>query len=218
MVFMQNCDVSAPAIAESGIDLGLHLNFTSQFDSVRASRRLRDCQDRLAGFLLSNKYSGLLFNPMLKSAFEYSSRAQYEEFGRLFGREPTHVDGHHHAHLCTNMLLGRYIPRGSFVRRSFTFRRGEKSALNRLYRRAVDSWLRRQYCGVDMLFSLSRYREPSFLKYIVDLSPTNAIELMVHPELSGEYEFLMSDAYSGFLSSIQRASFTDLSRRAGRNA
>jgi predicted glycoside hydrolase/deacetylase ChbG (UPF0249 family) len=210
MVFMLDCEKSAPAILESGIDLGLHLNFTSKFDSQRVSATLQEYQSRIATFLLRSKYSGLLFHPTLSAAFEYSSNAQYEEFRRLFGRDPTHVDGHRHAHLCMNMLLGGYVPHGSFVRRSFTFARGEKSGLNRLYRRIVDSWLQRNYRCVDMFFSLHRYRETSLLTRIIDLSRTRSIELMVHPERAEEFEFLMGDGYAEFLTKIQRGTFSKL--------
>ena len=197
MVFMLDCEQSAPAILESGIDLGLHLNFTSKFDSPRAPAKLQEHQRRIASFILSSKYSGLLISSNAKCAFEYASNAQFEEFRRLFGREPSHVDGHRHAHLCVNMLLGGYIPHGSFVRRSFTFARGEKSGLNRLYRRILDSWLQRNYRCVDMFFSLHRYREPSLLERIIDLSRDHDIELMVHPERPDEFEFLMGDEICG---------------------
>ncbi len=212
MVFMQDCEQSAPAVLESRIDLGLHLNFTSQFDSPRAPATLQDHQRRISRCILGSKHSSLLFYPTLSAAFEYVCSAQIDEFRRLFGRDPSHFDGHRHAHLCLNMLLGQYVGHGAVVRKSFTFDRGEKSDLNRLYRRIVDLWLLRKYRCVDMFFSLSRHREPSFLERIIDLSRDHDIELMVHPERTDEFSFLMSDRCAEFLTKVQRGTFSELSR------
>ncbi len=42
-------------------------------------------------------------------------------------------------HLCANMLLGRVLPEGGRIRRTFTFDAGEKDFFNRLYRYALDA-------------------------------------------------------------------------------
>ena len=70
---------------------------------------------------MRNKYAQLIYNPLLRDAFAYSCRAQLEEFHRLYDRSPSHIDGHHHMHLCANVVLGQLIPRGMTVRRHFSF-------------------------------------------------------------------------------------------------
>src|SRR5207237_6047878 len=107
-------------------------------------------------FLMRNKYSHLLYNPFLRREFSYSYEAQAGEFVRLFGRPPSHVDGHHHMHLCGNLLLSAVIPAGMKIRRNFSFWPGEKSWLNRTYRGLVDRWLARKYRLTDYFFDLSQ--------------------------------------------------------------
>ena len=66
------------------------------------------------------------------------------------------MDGHQHMHLCANMLFDRVIRTGERVRRSFSFWPGEKSFLNRTYRRFIDAWLARRYRLTDFFFALSQ--------------------------------------------------------------
>ena len=61
---------------------------------------------------MQHKYSQLLYNPFLRKEFSYSYKAQSEEFTRLFGKPPSHIDGHHHMHLCANLLLSSLVPAG----------------------------------------------------------------------------------------------------------
>ncbi|MGZ8906040.1 MAG: ChbG/HpnK family deacetylase [Methylobacter sp.] len=210
MVFMDNCERASDTILESGIDLGLHLNFTSPYDSSKVSHQLIEYHNRIATFLLRSKYSVLLYNPLLRAAFDYTTKAQHEEFERLFGKAPTHVDGHHHMHLCMNMLAGGYIPHDTLVRRSFSFRPGEKSGINRLYRQLVDYVLTRHYRCVDSFFTLKRFEKRSRLNELIKLSYDSNIEVMVHPENSDELFFLMSDEYSEFLSRVKKGTFSEV--------
>jgi predicted glycoside hydrolase/deacetylase ChbG (UPF0249 family) len=210
MIFMDDCEKSSDTILESGIDLGLHLNFTSPFDSTRSPSKLNEYHNRIAAFLMSSKYNVLLYNPFLKAAFDYSTKAQIEEFMRLFGKAPTHIDGHHHMHLCMNMLIGGYIPHGALVRRSFSFGSGEKSRINRLYRLSVDYRLKQHYHCVDSFFSIKRFYAEAKIKELIDLLPESTIEVMVHPEKLDEFNFLMSDTYSEFLSKIKIGTYYDV--------
>jgi hypothetical protein len=71
----------------------------------------------------------LLYNPFLRETFASSYRAQVEEFMRLFEKLPSHIDGHHHMHLCANLLLSKSIPAGMRLGRNFSFWPGEKGFL-----------------------------------------------------------------------------------------
>lgn len=107
--------------------------------------------------------------------------SQVEEYRRLLGREPAHFNGHKHFHLSLNMIFGGVLPIGSTVRRSFTFSKGDKSPLNRFYRRLVDAWLIKRHISTDAFFSLSPTNDVSRLARIVALAQTRSVELMVHP-------------------------------------
>jgi predicted glycoside hydrolase/deacetylase ChbG (UPF0249 family) len=142
-------------------------------------------------FLRSSKYALLLYHPGLRQAFQHVFDRQVEEFNRLYGRPPSRVDGHHHLHLCTNMLWDGIIPRGMRVRRSFSFFPGEKGMVNRGYRRWVDGFLVRRYVLTDYFFSLSQQLRWRHLDRVAQLAARSDVELMVHPRNREESEFLM---------------------------
>ena len=127
MVFMANSERAAELAKENQVDAGLHLNFSETFTGKNNSKRLSECHNRLVRYLRRNKYSQLFYNPFLRKAFSYSYQAQVEEFERLFGKPPSYIDGHHHMHLCANLLLSKLIPAGMKIRRNFSFWPGEKS-------------------------------------------------------------------------------------------
>jgi predicted glycoside hydrolase/deacetylase ChbG (UPF0249 family) len=195
MVFMEDSKRAAALALEHGLDAGLHLNFTTKFNQNITSSKLLECQQRITAFLQKNKYYFLLYNPVLKRDFHYVFSAQYEEYIRLYHKKPTHIDGHHHMHLCTNVIFQRLIPRGSKVRRSFSFTSKEKSTVNRFYRSLVDRWLQGRYQCTDFFFSIVPMHNSDRLRGIVDLSLAYNVELMVHPEKQDEYHYLLGTEY-----------------------
>jgi predicted glycoside hydrolase/deacetylase ChbG (UPF0249 family) len=137
----------------------------------------------------------LIFNPLLMKSFDYVVRAQVDEFRRLYGSAPARLDGHHHMHLCANVLLQRLLPPGTIVRRNFSFRPGEKSILNRTYRRFVDEGLARRHRMVDHLFSIAPLNPPERLQRIFSLAHRAVIELETHPVNPEEYALLASPEF-----------------------
>ena len=195
MVFMEDSQRAAELALEHGLDAGLHLNFTTKFDQNITLNKLLECQQRITAFLQKNKYCFLLYNPVLKGRFHYVFSAQYEEYIRLYHKEPTHINGHHHMHLCTNILVDKLIPKNSKVRRNFSFTSGEKSMANQLYRSLVDRWLQQRYQCTDFFFSIQPIHKSNRLRGIVELSLAHNVELMVHPEKQDEYSYLLSTEY-----------------------
>lgn len=210
MVFMKDSQRAADLALEHGLECGLHLNFTQPFNGTVLSTRLAGCQQRIAAFLRRSTWSRLLYNPLLKRDFDYVYRAQYDEYLRLYNTPPTHIDGHHHMHLCTNMLVDGLIPLRSSVRRSFSFFAHEKNVLNRLYRRLVDAVLLRRYTCTDFFFSVSVEPQAWRLKSIVGLAQSRNVELMVHPARPDDLRFLMSDTYFRLISTVETGSYASL--------
>lgn len=202
MVFMADSERAAELVQESQLDVGLHLNFSETFTGKNISQRLVECQERIVRYLRQNKYSQLLYNPFLRIAFSYSCQTQMEEFCRLYGRAPSRVDGHHHMHLCANVLLGNVIPAGTNVRRNFSFWPGEKSWLNRVYRRVVDRGLARKYRVTDYFFDLTQCIQKKKLDRVVTLAKSNNVELMTHPIVQTEADYLMSDEFGALLERV----------------
>lgn len=199
MVFMED-SVRASAMAlDAGLPTGLHLNFTKGFDARGTPSALNDRQQAILTYLLRNKYAFLLYNPALRTHFDYVYKAQFDDYVRLYNSVPKHIDGHHHMHLCMNMLIDKIIPRGFRVRRNFSFAPGEKSLGNRFYRSVIDSCLTRRYICTDYFFGLVPIVLRK-LQHIVSLSRRSDVELMVHPGHQKEYDYLFSKEFLSLIS------------------
>ena len=158
MVFMEDSERAAARSLERGIDAGLHLNFTTPFSIRSCPPALAQHQQRIASRLLRHRLAQVIFYPGLRASFEYVVAAQIEEYCRLYGAQPARVDGHHHMHLCANVLWMKLLPPGTIARRNFSFQPGEKGLGNRLYRKAVDRRLARHtiwsiFCFLCRLWS-----------------------------------------------------------------
>ncbi|HEX5412884.1 MAG TPA: ChbG/HpnK family deacetylase [Terriglobia bacterium] len=190
MVFMQDSERAAGIARVRGIDAGLHLNLTTPFSSPRCPDGLAEHQRKLAAYLRRSRFAQVLFNPALAGSFDYVVKAQVEEYCRLYGTEPERIDGHHHMHLCSNVLWGRLLPAGTIVRRNFSFQAGEKSLWNRLYRKIVDRRLERRHRVTDYFFSLVPLEPVSRLQQVFSMSSQSVVEVETHPANEGEFRFL----------------------------
>ena len=203
MVFMEDSERAAELAKENELDVGLHLNFTDKFTTNQYPQTLGNYHSEIVRFLRGHKYSQLLYNPFLRKGFAYSYEAQVEEFARLYTKPPSHIDGHHHMHLCANVLLSNTIPAGAKLRRNFSFWPGEKSVLNRTYRWLVDRWLARRYCLPDYFFDLTQCIEEKKLDRVAALAKSSDVELMTHPIVNKEEAYLMSDEFQEILQRLE---------------
>jgi len=129
MVFMEDSARAATLSGGIGLEVGLHLNFTLPFTAPDINPELREHQNTIVSYLARGKLPQVLYNPFLRNSFAVVFRSQNEEFLRLYGRPPDFHNGHHHMHLCANVLTEKILLPGSRVRRTFTFRAGEKAFL-----------------------------------------------------------------------------------------
>jgi predicted glycoside hydrolase/deacetylase ChbG (UPF0249 family) len=210
MVFMEDSERAACLALEQNLEVGLHLNLDEQFTGTTPTGLLRGYLDRVGTFLTRSKFSQVIYNPMLQKQFEYLFKAEYEEFFRLYRRPPSHINGHHHRHLCSNVLLGKIIPDGSRVRRSFTFERGERHIANRLYRRFVDGVVKRRFITTDMFFAAIPSEQPGTLKKNMDRAKTHNVELMVHLSTQREVKYLMQQDFIDGIRQVSRGTYRDL--------
>jgi predicted glycoside hydrolase/deacetylase ChbG (UPF0249 family) len=196
MVLMQDSKRAARLAKDYELDdVGLHLNFSEEFTDKNCSERLKEHHGRIIRFLKRGKYAQLLYNPFLRKAFAYCYYAQVEEFMRLFEKSPSHIDGHHHMHLCANVLFSSMIPGGTKLRRNFSFWPGEKTMLNRTYRWLVDRWLACRYRLTDYFFDLTECIQGEKLDRVATLAKSSNVELMTHPIVNAEQEYLMGDEF-----------------------
>ena len=209
MVFMADSERSSELALENNIDIGLHLNFNLKFDGNVKSSKLKSSHQLIASFLSKNKYCLLIYNPLLTRQFDYVYKAQYEEYVRLYNQKPTHIDGHKHMHLCTNMIVDSIIPDGYKVRRNFSFAYGEKEFLNRCYRYIVDKWLQKKYICTDYFFDIVPFYKERLQK-IFSYTKSMNVELMVHAERTEEFNFLMSNEYQEMIYNVKKSNYSNL--------
>jgi hypothetical protein len=190
MVFMADSERAAGIALERDIDAGLHLNFTTTFSGTGTSTSLTDHQTRVAKYLRRHRFAQVILHPGLARSFEYLVAAQLDEFSRLYGGRPDRIDGHHHMHLCANVVLRNLLPSGTFVRRNFSFQPGEKGPVNRIYRGIVDRLLRRRHGLMDFLFAMPPLDPPDHLHRVFALARRFAVEVETHPVNAEEYRFL----------------------------
>ena len=192
MMFMEDSERAADLARQHKVDCGLHLNFTTPFSAPAMPSQLKEHQGRVIRYLRGSCLTPALYHPGLASSFEYVTAAQMDEFERLFASRPSRVDGHHHMHLCANVLIGRLLPAATMVRRNFSFWPGEKSRINRLYRKMVDRMLSKRHQLTDYFFSLPPLEPASRLDRIFSLARKSIVEVETHPINADEYKFLIN--------------------------
>lgn len=190
MMFMEDSERGAQLALGAGVDAGLHLNLTTPFSATGVPASLLRHHEKVVGYLTRHRLAQVLFHPGLQRSFQYVVSAQLDEFRRLYQKDPDRVDGHHHMHLCANVLLPGLLPKGTIARRNFSFRPGQKSLFNRLYRSGMDSILARRHRLTDFFFSLPPLEPPSRLEQIFSLARRYVVEVETHPINSDEYRFL----------------------------
>ncbi|MEO5925031.1 MAG: ChbG/HpnK family deacetylase [Bryobacteraceae bacterium] len=216
MVFMEDSERAADIALTSAVDAGIHLNFTAPYTGKDCSGKGVEHHQAVCTFLRRHAMARLLFHPGLKDSFEYVVSQQMDEYCRLYRKPPQRVDGHHHQHLCSNVLLQKLLPQGAIVRRNFVFAPGEKSLVNRFYRSMIDKSLAKRHQLVDYLFALPL---PEIrLREIVALSKDHVVELETHPINSAEYELLTNGTMFGLAGDTGIASRFAMPTRAARTS
>jgi chitin disaccharide deacetylase len=191
MVFMEDSERAAAIARERGVEAGLHLNFTTRFSAPGTPTRLVEHQQRLSHFLNWHRFTPVIFHPGLVNSFEYVVAAQLEEFRRLYDAPPDRIDGHHHMHLCANVVFQNLIPTDTIVRRNFSFGADEKGFANRTYRRVIDYLVNRRHQLSDYFFSLTPLEPVDRLRHIFSLAQQFAVEVETHPVNPQEYQLLV---------------------------
>jgi hypothetical protein len=190
MVFMEDSERAAALARQKRIETGLHLNFTTRFSASNCPAGLREKQEEVGRYLLRHRYAQTLFHPGLMASFKYLVSSQIDEFRRVYGTDPARLDGHHHMHLCANVLFQRLLTPGTIVRRNFSVEAGKTGLANRLYRRVSDLALSRRHRMTDFFFSLPPLEPASRLQRIYSLARKFVVELETHAIQPEEYQYL----------------------------
>lgn len=207
MVFMEDSERAASLASRHDLEIGLHLNFTEPFSARNIPLKLREHHSRVGSYLTKRKWCQVIYNPFLADSFNFLFLSQREEFIRLYGRLPDYYNGHHHMHLCANVLASKMMPSGALVRRTFTFDVGAKNPFNLLYRDILAIWVSRNFVSTDAFFSIEPVHNHERLRNIISRAAKETIELEVHPENVEEMDFLLSDQYLSLVESVHKVGF-----------
>jgi predicted glycoside hydrolase/deacetylase ChbG (UPF0249 family) len=195
MVWMADSERAAEIARERAFPVGLHLNLDTRFEGTTIPKGVRDDHERIRRWFGNPKRPALLYNP--SRAFQHRVdrciAAQLGQFRIQYGRDPTHVDAHHHLHLAWNVLFSRVLQPGLRVRAT-QWRRS--SAPGVMLIRRIRMWmLRRKFVAPDRFYDI-RAIHPVWGGdglQVLQEARVCAVEVMVHPGFPGETSVLLSD-------------------------
>lgn len=213
MMFMVGTEQAA-SLADDHPDLGigLHLNLFEEYSGEAVPTATRDRQLHLLDSFQRSRLRRWVYDPRIRRQVDRVIADQWERFVELYGREPTHVDGHHHSHMAANVLLSRSLPRGTAVRNALSDAHRPDPA-RALLRAARGRLVLSRFRSTDYFFSIETAwpglaGAPSEGK--LGLSRQSSVEVMVHPAFQREYGPLQSAEWTATLKSLPAGTFDDL--------
>jgi chitin disaccharide deacetylase len=211
MVYMADSKRASDLAREQGLSLGLHLNLTQPFDDPATPRRVQERQRELLRHFARLRVRRWTYQPLLRSHVASAISDQFEAFRSLYGAEPTHIDGHEHVHICTDVLLSQALSRVIPIRTAHGWRSG--TGPGDIARRVRQRAIARRFGTTDYFFSV-RSLVPRFggkdLQAALELSDRASVEIMTHPAESDELEYLLSEAWGDALGGRRLGTFEDL--------
>ena len=206
-MFMEDTERSADFAESHNIPVGLHLNFTEAFTGIINNDKLHFIHNRLRKYFKASKYNQMLYNYRIVRELDYSFKSQYEEYFRIYQKIPTHIDGHHHMHLAASVIFSNIITKGLKIRKRFAINDNRVSFINRLYSYIVNRYLNKHYVCTDYFYGVNHEISETFLNFIINKAQTYNVEIMAHPGIFQDYNYLLSDEYYNIISPIKRCSY-----------
>jgi len=213
MVFMRGSEAGAADALADELSAGLHINLTEPFTAASVDASVRDRQARIARYYGGPSWRRWGVSPGLFSEIERAIGDQLAEFRRLYGREPSHFDGHEHIHQSLAVLAARTFPPAARMRPSFTYLPGEKSALNRSVRALINRALHARFNAPRYFFSI-RDMHPQLggiaMEEKLALSSGSSVEVMTHPGWDDERAILLDPSWGTLLAPRRLGRYEEL--------
>ncbi|MGH2902541.1 MAG: ChbG/HpnK family deacetylase [Solirubrobacteraceae bacterium] len=198
MVYMADSKRAAELARANRRPTGLHLNLTQGFDARDVAPQVRERQRRLRAHFSDLRRRRWRVSPDIRvhRLVADGIRDQLEEFRERYRGEPTHIDSHHHVHVCPDVFLSSALAPGLRVRQTLSppptvARRNPVWSLKRelLAWRFITTarfWRARETSGGE---------ESVPIEVVAALARDRPVEVMVHPSFSEENRMLRSDAW-----------------------
>lgn len=214
LVHMADSDRAAQMALEHDLPTGLHLNLTDPFtsSSVPIAERERQASacEHFAGKRL--RLRSWVYDPRASRLVEDAVRDQVERFESLFGRPPTHVDGHNHVQVCPNVVASKALD-GFKLRNALRAWPATKSTMGaaRALRRFLTA---RSFLSTRYFFDIAelhRLHPAVEVARRLSISRGASVEVMAHPGFGHELEALSSPAWKSTIDDLPLGSYLDLS-------
>jgi predicted glycoside hydrolase/deacetylase ChbG (UPF0249 family) len=216
MVYMEDSRRAAEIAKAKDLPVGLHLNLTEAFTDPTVPAPVRERQRELIrtffglgrdGHPGTSRRRRWMYDPLIARQVGDALRDQVEHFEALYGRPPTHFDGHNYVDTSPNVFLSRALPRGAKMRNSldcYPLAKGAM-AIARGLRQVVRTWRFTTTRCVLQIADLDLPDDPRLA-----LAVTSPVEVICHPHEPEEMDRLMSDAWATCLTRQRIGSFADL--------
>jgi predicted glycoside hydrolase/deacetylase ChbG (UPF0249 family) len=208
MMWMEDTERAAELALDAGLPTGLHLNLTQPFEGASAPPQVRERQLRLTERFQNLALLRWIYDPRMSGLVKSVVADQFERFQELYGRAPTHVDGHRQAHLALNVVLGSVLPEGIMLRRAKTMRETPP-------RRLRHALVSRRFHTTDVMLPIGDlYGDgPERLPERLAVAREHTVEVMTHPAWKQDREWLGSSEWAAAVSELPVGSFADLPAR-----
>ena len=210
MVHMSDSERAASIAKSRELPVGLHLNLTQPFEDPATPRAVRERQAAAAHRFAGSRVQRLSYNPFLSGLVRACIEDQLECFRALYNHEPTHIDGHNHAHLSPTVLLA--LPAATRTRTAESSARGTPSP-GALLRRARAGFISQRFITTDRFLAIDRLgSSPSEQEINRLLAPADrsSLEIMTHPDRERDHRLLMSEQWRAALKARTLGSFAAL--------
>jgi predicted glycoside hydrolase/deacetylase ChbG (UPF0249 family) len=210
MVYMSDSERAASIAKSCELPVGLHLNLTQPFEDPGTPQAVRERQAAAARHFAGSRLQRVSYNPFLSSLVKACIGDQLECFRALYDCEPTHIDGHNHAHLSPTVLLA--LPAATRIRTAESPARGTPSP-GALLRRARASFISHRYITTDRFVAVDHLgSSPSEQEIDRLLAPADrsSLEIMTHPDRGRDHRLLTSEQWRAALKARTLGSFSAL--------
>ena len=213
MMFMAGSEQAATLAAENPeLGIGLHLNLFEEYSGEAVPPAVRERQRRLLGRFQRSRLQRWVYDPRIRRQVDDVVADQLGRFVELYGRAPTHVDGHHHSHMAANVLLSRALPSGTAIRNALSDGH-RRSPVTDLLRAGRQRLVLSRFRSTDYFFSIETVW-PGLTgpppAETLELSRRKSVEVMVHPAYPREYEPLQSRDWVEALRRLPTGTFASI--------
>ena len=184
--------------------MGLHLNLTFGYNGPGVPVAIRERQARLVVYF-GSRVARNVYDPRMRRVIDAAINDQLVAFHDAFGRPPTHLDGHHHIHLCPTVALSAAL--SGFTRARVTASGPPAPRLG----------VRRALAAIDNAILRRRFLTPDrFIEFpavgVVGLGAARnaAVEVMTHPAYDAERRALLAPPWAERPAGFRVGSFADL--------